>query len=128
MKPLNKFEAADGTLVPVNLLTLPFIPKRLFYIYNVPQGQERGTHAHYNTQQVLICVQGVIEVIAFDGINTVSKFLKSGDSFFLDKLIWDSQIFHTGNDVLLSICSTEYDINDYILNKDEFIRIKNANR
>lgn len=128
MVRLNKFEDSRGSLYPLDFSKLPFIPKRIFYVCNVPMGEERGKHAHYKTQQLIVCIQGLIEVITFDGKNTNSIFLKPGDNYFLDTLTWDSQIFHTGKDILLSLCSTEYDIKDYILDKDEFIQIINNDR
>ena len=47
--------------------------------------------------------------------------LKPNQSVLVDKMIWDSQIFLTGNDVLLSICSTEYNKKDYIEDFDLFL-------
>jgi dTDP-4-dehydrorhamnose 3,5-epimerase-like enzyme len=111
---------ADGILIPIEFDSLPFIPKRIFIVKNVPICEERGNHAHYETQQILVCLKGKIEVKLYDGQSVSNYVLNEGESIFIDKMIWDSQIFHTGDDVLLSICSTEYNPMDYINNLDEF--------
>ena len=51
--------------------------------------------------------------------------IKKGDYIVVDKLIWDSQKFLTEDSTLLVICSTEYNIDDYILDFNEFLKIKN---
>lgn len=120
---LKHFYDADGVLIPIELSSLPFIPKRVFIVKDVPALEERGNHAHYETQQVLICLKGKITVKLFDGKSLANFILDEGNSIFVDKLIWDSQVFMTGNDVLLSICSTEYNPLDYINNLEEFVEI-----
>ena len=40
---------------------------------------------------------------------------------FVDSMVWDKQQYLTGNDILLSICSTEYDKDDYIKSYDQFL-------
>ena len=108
------FKDQDGTLVPIELKDLPFEVKRIFYVCNVPKGEDRGMHAHYETKQILTCIQGSIKVKLHNGKELTETLLEENESVFIDKMVWDSQIFLTGNDVLLSICSTEYDIEDYI--------------
>ena len=116
---------SEGVLLPIEFSKLPFVPKRVFYVTNVPVGIKRGNHAHYNTQQMLFCVKGRILVNLFNGRNTTKVTLHEGDSTFADKLVWDSQTFLTPDAVLLSICSTEYDPDDYIEDLDEFKQIAN---
>lgn len=118
------FHDEKGTLVPIEFSTLPFVPQRIFYVYNVPEGMVRGNHAHYKTQQFLICLKGEIVVTLNDGIHDTEIFeLQEGHSCFVDKMIWDSQIFMTGKDVLLVLSSTPYDKDDYIFNYFDFKNI-----
>jgi len=114
----------DGTLVPIEFSELPFEPKRVFYVTNVPKGEERGNHAHFKTQQILVCVQGQILVKLHDGKKLFKKLLTPNDAIFVDKMIWDSQVFMTGDDVLLSICSTPYDKSDYIEDMSSFLEAR----
>jgi dTDP-4-dehydrorhamnose 3,5-epimerase-like enzyme len=123
---LRTIKDEDGVLVPIefNLKEIPFEPKRVFYVTNVPKGEVRGNHAHFETEQLLICIQGLIEVqIEYSNYVVRNCFLEPHTSAFVPKLAWDSQRFLTGKDVLLVICSTHYDPQDYIEDKDEFKRV-----
>tara|TARA_R100000008_G_C3557749_1_gene154225 strand:+ start:572 stop:979 length:408 start_codon:yes stop_codon:yes gene_type:complete len=111
----------DGTLVPIELSDLPFEPRRIFYVSGVPKGEERGNHAHFETQQILVCLQGSILVKLHDGTDLKEYRLKPNQAILVEKMIWDSQVFETDNDVLLAICSTNYDKSDYIEDFSDFI-------
>jgi len=117
------FKDDDGTLVPIEFSKLPFKPSRIFYVCDVPKGEERGMHAHYQTQQILTCIKGKILVRLHNGVSMSETVLEENDTVFIDKMTWDSQVFLTGNDVLLSICSTEYNIDDYINDFDFFLKL-----
>jgi len=118
------FKDKRGCLAPINFCSLPFVPQRIFIVSEVPKDEVRGMHSHYKTQQVLTCLGGEILIILHDGFNEYKEVLKKNDYVFVDKLVWDSQVYLTGKDVLLSICSTKYDPNDYIKDFEEFIKIK----
>ena len=63
----------------------------------------------------------MIKVILESGENeTTETILKKGDSIFIDKLVWDSQQFLTDDDVMLVFANTEYNFEDYILDKNKF--------
>ena len=115
----------DGTLVPIEFSDLPFEPKRIFYVCDVPKGEERGNHAHFETRQLLICLQGSILVKIHDGKDLKEYRLIPNQSILVERMIWDSQVFETDRDVLLSICSTSYNKPDYIEDFEEFLRIVN---
>lgn len=102
-----------GELIPVYFSNLPFIPQRIFYIIGVPKGTERGGHGHYKCQQYYICIKGIIEVKIYDVNQKENIILTPGKALFIDKMIWTSEKFITGNEVLLVLCSHEYDANDY---------------
>lgn len=113
----------EGSLVPIEFSNIPFEPKRVFYVYGVPKNQVRGMHAHYTTQQVLTCVRGQIKVVLDDGTNKRDTILNEGESIFVDRMVWDSQTFLTEDSMLLSICSSAYNIDDYILDYDKFKKL-----
>jgi len=52
--------------------------------------------------------------------------LNVGESILIPKMVWDSQEFLDKNSEILVVCSTEYDINDYILNYNEFLNLTNG--
>lgn len=114
---LNTYSDNRGKLVPLEFNKLNFIPKRLFYVCDVPKGMWRGGHAHYKTQQLLICLSGKI-LVKLESKENTEEFILEKDQFCLvDKMIWDSQQFLDDNSVLLVLCSTEFDPEDYINDK-----------
>tara|TARA_B110000483_G_scaffold199231_1_gene238801 strand:- start:68 stop:448 length:381 start_codon:yes stop_codon:yes gene_type:complete len=123
----NIFKDSRGSLLPINMEEIPFDVKRVFSVYGVPKGVVRGEHAHYKTKQYLVCIKGSIKVILNDGKTEHTAVLKEGESIFIDKLVWDSQQFLTGNDIILVFANTEYNLEDYILDKDIFFNILNKN-
>ena len=112
-----------GNLTPIEFADLPFIPCRIFYVNNVPAGVLRGCHAHYKTRQLLICIKGIIEVNLDDAFEQHTETLTEGKSILIDAMIWDSQRFMTGNDVLLVLCNTPYDKSDYITDYKKFVKL-----
>lgn len=122
MQNLNKFEDERGLLVPINFSELPFEPKRIFYVTNVPKNIWRGGHAHYNTIQALICLKGRILIKTETKISEKEIVLNEGEMYIIDKFIWDSQKFLDDNSILLVICSTEYDKDDYIFDKEIILK------
>jgi dTDP-4-dehydrorhamnose 3,5-epimerase-like enzyme len=117
------FRDPDGILAPIEFNSLPFEPRRIFYVSGVPKGEERGMHAHYNTQQIITCLQGEILVKLHNGFVLQEYTLRPDEWIFIDRLMWDSQVFLTGQDILMSMCSTVYDRLDYIEDFDTFIKI-----
>ena len=115
-----------GTLVPVELAKdLPFHPERMFYVHSVPQGEVRGQHAHFKTEQVLICLSGQIEVICNDGREKKSFLLDSPErDLHIPEMIWDEQSYRSDSAVLLVLSSTSYNPDDYIKNYQKFVELK----
>lgn len=124
---LKSFEdSRGGILIPLEFKNIKFIPKRIFTVNDVPKNSVRGEHAHYETEQLLICVQGKILVGLDDGKKCVEYELNPGQSIYIDKMVWDYQQFMSGNDFMVVLASTEYDPADYINDKEEFYRITNG--
>lgn len=114
VESLKTYTDIRGDLCPLSFSEVPFSPKRMFIVSNVPKGVERGGHAHYETEQYLVCLSGEIEVQLYNGISTTSSLLKPMQGVFVPKLTWDSQIFKSDNALLLVLASTEYSEKDYI--------------
>jgi len=113
----------DGVLVPVEVeKQIPFKIKRIFYVYGVEDCLlTRGCHAHHKTKQVLICLNGKIEVTCKDGTEEKKFLLESPQqAIYIPEMIWDEQKYSTPDSILLSICSTQYDPKDYINDYEEF--------
>jgi len=122
-----KDEERGGTLIPFEILNLPFQPKRIFTVTDIPKGSIRGRHAHYETQQIIICIKGIIIVYLDDGTDVSEYVLEEGESVFVDRMVWDTQKYVTGEDVMLVLSSTHYNTEDYILDKDVFYKLAKQN-
>ena len=59
---------------------------------------------------------------------TETIIMREHESVFVDKMIWDSQTYETGKDIMLSLCSTEYDKADYIEDIKDFERLARINQ
>tara|TARA_R110000824_G_scaffold389607_1_gene585774 strand:- start:9 stop:434 length:426 start_codon:yes stop_codon:yes gene_type:complete len=116
----------DGNLVPIEGGTdIPFNIERIFYVYGVRDQNDRGKHSHYETEQVLICVSGKIEVLVDDTKNKKRFLLESPQqALYIPNMIWDEQSYLTEESVLLSICNTKYSEDDYIHDYTHFKELR----
>lgn len=102
---------------------LPFTPKRVFYVYNVPDARVRGEHAHKECHQFLIAVRGSISVVADDGQHREEFLLdRPWLGLHLPPHVWGIQYKYSSDALLMVLASHEYDANDYIRDYEEFLR------
>ena len=74
---LDKISDPRGNLTFIENRHLPFEIKRVYYLYDVHGGAERGGHAHLNLQQLIIAASGSFNVILDDGFNKKNIQLNS---------------------------------------------------
>jgi len=117
VKRLKTIIDKRGVLVPIEFKDLNFIPKRLFYVTNVPKNCRRGEHAHYETEQIIVCIKGKVGVKLIYKKDETYFILEENEYIYIKGGTWDAQDFLTGNDVLLVLCSTNYDEKDYYSRK-----------
>jgi len=116
--PLTPRQDARGELIPLDFDRLPFAPCRAFVIRDVPDGLQRGRHAHRDGQQLLVCVNGQIDVELRHGDASVEVELRAGgDALLLDAGVWAAQTYHGRDAILLVLASHPYDPDGY-LNSD----------
>ena len=117
---------SDGNLTPIESENdVPFAIQRIFYVFGVKDSSTRGRHAHHKTQQVLICINGKIEVTCKDGTREKRFLLESPQqALYVPEMIWDEQIYMSEESILLSVCSTKHDPEDYIHAYEEFQYLK----
>ena len=123
---LNKRGNNDiGFLIPLeNDFNLPFEVKRIFYSYDVPFKSNRGAHAYYNTEQVLICVSGSLKIKCYDNNNeAIYELNKPDEALYIAPHVWRTTFEHYPNAVLLVLSSLEYDEEDYIRDYEKFLEI-----
>lgn len=103
---------------------IPFIVKRIYYIYKAQLSLPRGSHAHYKTRQILFCIQGSIKIILDDGRKRNKVILNQPETgIFLDKMIWHEMHNFQKDTILLVLASRKYEDKDYIRNYEQFIAI-----
>lgn len=102
---------------------IPFNPKRYFLVYNVPNKEIRGEHAHRLCHQFLICVSGSCSVLIDDGEERVEVLLNSSnEGLYIPAMIWGVQFKYSTDAVLLVFASDFYDEYDYIRDYSDFQR------
>lgn len=104
----------EGILYPIEPPMLPFDISRIFWTYGVKPKGIRGGHAHKECIQFYICIKGCIGIRCNDSKDEFEVFIKEGQALLIDKLVWTEETFMTGDDILLVLCSTKYDSNDYL--------------
>jgi UDP-2-acetamido-3-amino-2,3-dideoxy-glucuronate N-acetyltransferase len=121
---LKSVEDNRGSLLPIEFNTLPFEPKRIFIVNNVPLNEIRGEHSHYVTKQLIVCTKGIVKVLLDDGLFINEYVLYKNQSILINEMIWDAQQFLTEDAEIMVLCSTNYDITDYIMDYAEFLNKK----
>jgi dTDP-4-dehydrorhamnose 3,5-epimerase-like enzyme len=94
----------------------------MYFIHGVPKGEVRGHHGHRQDQQYLVCVRGQVRVKLTGKSFEEEKILRTGDCIFMDQMVWGEQEYMTGDDVLLVLCSTSFNKNDYIYDINEILK------
>jgi UDP-2-acetamido-3-amino-2,3-dideoxy-glucuronate N-acetyltransferase len=101
---------------------IPFIPRRYFMVFGVPNREVRGEHAHYACHQFLICVRGSCAVVADDGVKRFEVNLDGPQKgLYLPPMTWGIQYKYSSDALLLVFASHYYESGDYIRNYDEFL-------
>lgn len=119
---LKKIEDIRGSLSVIEGgIDIPFEIKRVYFLYDIPGGAERGSHAHKSLHQMLVAISGSFDVVLDDGISTKTFHLnRSYMGLYAAPMTWRTiNNFSTGA-VCLVMASEHYDECDYIRNYDDF--------
>lgn len=94
---------------------IPFDIKRVYYLYDVPGGSDRGSHAHKNLCQFIVAMSGSFDVVLDDGKEKKRFHLnRSYYGLYVCPMMWrDLDNFSSGA-VCMVLASTHYDEADYI--------------
>jgi hypothetical protein len=102
---------------------IPFSIKRVFYLYDVPGGADRGGHALKRCHQFLIAMSGSFDVILYDGRENKRIHLnRSYNGLYLPPMIWREMDNFSSGSVCLALASEPYDANDYYRDYHEYLR------
>lgn len=120
---LPKITDSRGNLTFVEGDIIPFDIGRVYYLYDIPAGSERGGHAHKALHQFLVASSGAFKVHVEDGKNRKTFSLdRPYFGLYIPPMLWRTlDDFVTGS-VALAIVSARYDEDDYFRDYSEYCR------
>jgi dTDP-4-dehydrorhamnose 3,5-epimerase-like enzyme len=108
--PFQRFTDARGSLLSLEWEQLPFVPRRIFTVSDVPRGTVRGKHGHKTGTQLLAAIQGEIEVmLKHGGDEQIIILTPDKPALLVRPGVWFSQTYLTKGAVLLVLASESYD-------------------
>lgn len=100
---------------------IPFEPRRVYWVFDVPPGGERAHHAHREQHEVLVAVNGAFTVHCDDGrVDTVYRLDSSVYGLLLPEMVWHHLDDFTAGAVCLVLASGPFDEREYVRDHDEF--------
>jgi UDP-2-acetamido-3-amino-2,3-dideoxy-glucuronate N-acetyltransferase len=103
---------------------LPFIPKRCFWIFDVPDQRVRGEHAHKEQYQFIVCMKGSMAIVVDDGHSRAEIQLdRPNRGILIPPMVWSVQYKYSTNVLQIVFASDKYDSSEYIRDYDEFLNL-----
>lgn len=120
---LPKISDARGNLSFIDGgVHIPFDIKRAYYLYDVPGGSDRGSHAHKNLHQFIIAMSGSFDVVLDDGSNKKRFHLnRSYYGLYVCPMMWRYLDNFSSGAVCMVLASEHYNKDDYIRDYDLFL-------
>lgn len=102
---------------------VPFDIRRVYYLYDVPGGSERGGHAHKGLSQLIIAMSGSFDVVLDDGRGKQRHHLnRSYHGLYVCPMIWRELDNFSSGSVCMVLASNLYDESDYYRDYDQYLR------
>jgi len=106
---------------------VPFEIKRVYYLYDVPGGSDRGGHSHRELHQLLIAMSGSFDVVLDDGHRKLRKQLnRSYYGLYIPPMIWRELENFSSGSVCLALASDTYQESDYFRDYQTFLQAVRA--
>ena len=123
---LPKYLDSRGNLSVIEeFKEIPFKIERTYWVYDVPGGEARGGHAYQENQEFIVAMSGSFDVILDDGKEKqIFHLNRSYYGLYVPKGIWREMENFSTNSLALVLSSTKYDVNDYIRDYHEFLKLK----
>ena len=118
----NVKKDARGSLIAIEEnRDIPFNIKRIYYMYGIETGANRGCHAHKLLQQILICINGECSISLDNGFEK-EIFVLSGkeNGLYIPPKVWHEIYGCSGETIILALASEYYDEADYIRDYGDF--------
>ena len=102
---------------------VPFDIQRVYYLYDVPGGADRGAHAHRNLHQFIVAMSGSFDVVLDDGQEQRRFHLnRSYFGLYVCPMMWRTLDNFSSGAVCMVLASAPYEEEDYIRDHDQFLR------
>ncbi|MCU4173854.1 sugar 3,4-ketoisomerase [Carboxylicivirga sp. N1Y90] len=122
--PKNHNPAGNLTVIQ-NGLHLPFDVKRVYYLYDVPGGSDRGGHAHKGLHQLIVAASGSFDVVLDDGKQKkIIQLNRPNFGLMVIPGIWRELVNFSSGAICLVLASEKYSEDDYIREYSEFEKWK----
>lgn len=123
---LPKIFFRAGNITPIHPnVDVPFDVKRVFYIYDIPGGEDRGAHAHKKCHQFLVAASGSFDIFLDDGKNKRTVTLnRPYFGLHIPPGIWAAEQNFSSGSVCLVLASAKYSAVDYIRDYELYIKLK----
>lgn len=103
---------------------VPFNIKRVYYLYDVPGGAERGGHAHIKLEEFIIAMSGSFDVVLDDGFDRRNFHLnRSYFGIYIPRMIWRELNNFSSGSVCMVLASECFDEADYFRDYDKFLKV-----
>jgi dTDP-4-dehydrorhamnose 3,5-epimerase-like enzyme len=124
---LPKVHNRAGNLTALeNNISVPFEVKRVYYLYDVPGGEDRGGHAHLELEQFIVAVSGAFDVLLDDGINKKIVHLdRPYIGLHIIPGIWREILNFSSGAICVVLASAKYAEQDYIREYTDFKKYRN---
>lgn len=125
----DKHHHVKGNITVVeNSRDIPFDVKRIYYLYDVPGGESRGGHAHYELQQLIVAASGSFDVIIDDGnVKRTFTLNRPYHGLLVVPGLWRELENFSSGSVCLVLASEKYSEPDYIRDYQQFLEYKRGN-
>jgi dTDP-4-dehydrorhamnose 3,5-epimerase-like enzyme len=108
---------------------VPFKIERVYYLYDVPGGAERGGHAHKALQQLIVAMSGSFDVVLKDGTQERRIHLnRSYYGLYVCPMIWRELDNFSSGSVCMVLASNLYDEDDYYRDYQEYVKALRGGR
>ena len=123
---LSKIHNEAGNITVVeNEDNIPFDVKRIYYLYDIPGGESRGGHAHYQLEQFVVAASGSFDVLLDDGKNKKKVTLNRPNiALHIVPGLWRGLENFSSGSICMVMASHNYNEKDYIRNYNQFLALK----